>query len=59
MVERHPEIVYTIAGRTHPDVSRREGERYRLMLERRVLELGDQVDPRNSQSAPSQPGVRS
>ena len=40
LVERHPEIVYMIAGRTHPDVSRREGERYRLMLERRVLELG-------------------
>ena len=40
LVERHPEIVYTIAGRTHPDVSRREGEQYRLMLERRVLELG-------------------
>src|SRR5690348_11369122 len=40
MIERHPKTVYTIAGRTHPDVSRREGERYRLMLERRVLELG-------------------
>lgn len=40
MIERHPEVVYTIAGRTHPDVSHREGERYRLMLERRVLELG-------------------
>jgi glycosyltransferase involved in cell wall biosynthesis/predicted NBD/HSP70 family sugar kinase len=40
MIERHPEIVYTIAGRTHPDVSRREGERYRLTLERRVHELG-------------------
>lgn len=46
MLERHPDIVYTIAGRTHPDVSRREGERYRLMLERRVaeLELGDHVE---------------
>ena len=46
MIERHPGIVYTIAGRTHPDVSRREGERYRLMLERRVLELelGDHVE---------------
>ncbi len=46
MLERNPEIVYTIAGRTHPDVSRREGERYRLMLERRVveLELGDHVE---------------
>ena len=40
MVERHPEIVYVIAGRTHPDVAHREGERYRLMLERRVIELG-------------------
>ncbi len=40
MVERHPEVVYMIAGRTHPDIAHREGERYRLMLERRVLELG-------------------
>jgi len=40
MLDRHPEIVYTIAGRTHPDVAHREGERYRLMLERRVHELG-------------------
>jgi hypothetical protein len=40
MIERHPEIVYVIAGRTHPDIAQREGERYRLMLERRVLELG-------------------
>jgi glycosyltransferase involved in cell wall biosynthesis len=40
MIERHPGVSYTIAGRTHPDIARREGERYRLMLERRVLELG-------------------
>jgi len=39
MIARHPEIVYVIAGRTHPDIAQREGERYRLMLERRVLEL--------------------
>ena len=38
--ERHPEVVYLIAGRTHPDIARREGERYRLMLKRQVLELG-------------------
>lgn len=37
---RHPQVVYTIAGRTHPDVALREGEQYRLMLERRALELG-------------------
>lgn len=40
IVERHPEVVYVIAGRTHPDIARREGERYRVMLERRVVELG-------------------
>ena len=40
VLERHPETVYTIAGRTHPDVERREGERYRLTLERRAFELG-------------------
>jgi hypothetical protein len=39
MIARHPEIRYVIAGRTHPDVAHREGERYRLMLERRVVEL--------------------
>jgi glycosyltransferase involved in cell wall biosynthesis len=40
VVERHPDLTYTIAGRTHPDVARREGERYRLMLEQRAFELG-------------------
>jgi glycosyltransferase involved in cell wall biosynthesis len=40
IIDAHPETVYVIAGRTHPDIARREGERYRLMLERRVLELG-------------------
>jgi glycosyltransferase involved in cell wall biosynthesis len=40
VVEQYPDLVYTIAGRTHPDVERREGERYRLMLERRAFELG-------------------
>lgn len=40
IIERHPEVAYVIAGRTHPDIARREGERYRVMLERRVLELG-------------------
>ena len=46
IVERHPEVVYVIAGQTHPQVARREGEQYRLMLERLVvdLELGDHVE---------------
>ena len=46
IVERHPEVLYLIAGRTHPGVARREGEQYRLQLERRVvdLDLGDHVE---------------
>ncbi|MGL6278525.1 MAG: glycosyltransferase [Gaiella sp.] len=46
IVERHPEVLYVIAGRTHPDVARREGERYRLGLEQAVLDngLGDHVE---------------
>ena len=40
IVERHPEAYYVIAGRTHPDISNREGERYRLGLEQAVLDLG-------------------
>ena len=40
IVERHPEVVYVVAGRTHPDVAHREGERYRLRLEQTVLDLG-------------------
>ena len=40
IVERHPEVLYLIAGRTHPEVARREGEQYRLLLERRAVDLG-------------------
>jgi glycosyltransferase involved in cell wall biosynthesis len=40
IVERHPEVLYVIAGRTHPDIARREGERYRRTLEQTVLDLG-------------------
>ena len=40
IVDRHPEVVYVVAGRTHPQVARREGERYRRRLERLVGDLG-------------------
>lgn len=40
IVERHPEVLYMIAGQTHPDVARREGEKYRLKLEQAVFDLG-------------------
>jgi glycosyltransferase involved in cell wall biosynthesis len=39
VIERHPDVLYVIAGRTHPQITRREGEEYRLMLERRILDL--------------------
>lgn len=38
--ERHPGLVYTIAGKTHPKVVRHEGEAYRRSLEAIVSELG-------------------
>ncbi len=40
IVERHPEVLYVIAGRTHPDIAHREGERYRVQLEQAVADLG-------------------
>lgn len=43
IVEHHPDVRYVIAGRTHPDVARRDGEQYRLMLKRLIVEL-DLVD---------------
>ena len=39
VVEAHRDLLYVVAGRTHPDVVRREGERYRAMLERLVADL--------------------
>jgi glycosyltransferase involved in cell wall biosynthesis len=41
----HPEVLYLIAGRTHPDVINKEGESYRLSLQRLVhdLDLCDHV----------------
>lgn len=40
IVKEHPEVVYMVLGATHPEVKRRQGEEYRLFLERRVRELG-------------------
>jgi glycosyltransferase involved in cell wall biosynthesis len=40
VVAAHPEVLYLVAGQTHPEVVNAEGERYRLGLERLVRELG-------------------
>jgi glycosyltransferase involved in cell wall biosynthesis len=40
VVDRHPDALYVIAGRTHPELARREGESYRESLRTRVHALG-------------------
>jgi glycosyltransferase involved in cell wall biosynthesis len=37
---RYPDLVYTIAGKTHPKVAMHQGESYRRQLERMVTDLG-------------------
>ena len=38
--EAHPEVVYLVLGATHPSLRAREGENYRLQLERRAEACG-------------------
>ncbi len=40
IVRQHPNVVYLILGATHPQLVAREGERYRLSLERLAEERG-------------------
>ncbi len=40
ILSRHRNVVYIIAGATHPHVKRREGDRYRLQLEALAKEFG-------------------
>ena len=40
ILSRHSNVVYLIAGATHPHVKRREGDRYRLQLQALAKELG-------------------
>ncbi|MBZ5657948.1 MAG: glycosyltransferase family 4 protein [Acidobacteriia bacterium] len=40
ILSRHSNVVYMIAGATHPHVRRREGDRYRLQLQALARELG-------------------
>lgn len=40
IVEKHPNVVYLVLGATHPHLLAREGERYRLSLERLAAERG-------------------
>ena len=40
ILARHRDVVYVIAGATHPHVRRREGDRYRFQLQALAKELG-------------------
>jgi glycosyltransferase involved in cell wall biosynthesis len=40
VVERHPDAIYALWGETHPEVRRRDGERYRNELRERAESLG-------------------
>ena len=40
VLEKHPDVVYIILGRTHPHVLKSQGEAYRIMLQQMVHKLG-------------------
>ena len=39
IVEAHDDALFLIIGKTHPSVSKHEGEKYRAMLEQKVIDL--------------------
>lgn len=40
IISQNPEVLFLIIGKTHPTVVKNEGEQYREMLFRKVIELG-------------------
>lgn len=40
VIVNHPEVLFLIIGKTHPTVEKREGEKYRNYLEKKVVDLG-------------------
>ena len=39
IVKKHPEVIYLVIGKTHPEIIKKEGEKYRNMLMETVQEL--------------------
>ncbi len=39
IIKKHPEVVFLVLGRTHPNIVKNDGEVYRDMLEQRVRDL--------------------
>jgi len=46
IIERFPNILYLVIGKTHPEVLKRDGEKYRNSLYEKVFELGLQNNVR-------------
>ena len=44
ILSRHSNVVYMVAGATHPHIKRREGDKYRLELQRLARDLGVQAN---------------
>jgi glycosyltransferase involved in cell wall biosynthesis len=44
ILSRHSNVVYMVAGVTHPHLKRREGEQYRLYLQKLAIDLGVQAN---------------
>jgi glycosyltransferase involved in cell wall biosynthesis len=40
IIKKHPECVYLILGKTHPEIFKRDGEKYRIRLHELAHELG-------------------
>ena len=40
IVKKNPDVLFLIIGKTHPTVVKQEGEKYRTLLESKVVELG-------------------
>ncbi len=40
IIEKFPDVLYLVLGKTHPEVVKHEGEKYRKFLEARINELG-------------------
>ena len=46
IIKKFPNVIYLIIGKTHPEVLKREGEKYRNALYEKVVELGLQNNVR-------------
>lgn len=46
IIEKFPNIIYLVIGKTHPEVLKRDGEKYRNSLYEKVFELGLQNNVR-------------